>query len=260
MRLRMLSAIALAAFALPSFTQQATYVLDEDLRGTNLRVEGELEIQFYGLHDLQTWALGIEPTYPQDELKMEWVHTQPNGKKRKVTVSVPRPSGRSVAVHVDTFFEQVQLMQSMYPPDGGPPQGATAGLEEISLKLAGRLVPTPDPREHFRAGPKAAGDSKSVSFSWMHDPDKGSNGNGPLTPMKVTVTVEKRKNESTREMLRRLKQTVEKVKDIYPPNVEIDPGPNMTEATYRQTDHEKTRWQSGGADDGETVPISDLQD
>lgn len=102
---------------------------------------------------------------------------------KTITVRRERLPNQSIRSFMAAFHADVQAMLALYPPNVLP------NIPRMS--------------------------DSAFSVSWQHDTD----GAGPLQPITVTSSIEKRASESSEEAARRLRQQTDALMAIFPPNV-----------------------------------------
>lgn len=164
------------------FAQGGLPVRSDRFAGSTVNVQG--------LPPVVCWAPGqinaSTSTEKTDTLTAGWWH-QPNTdhSPRMIEVRVTRRPGQTPASFAAEFEELVRATADLFPPLGDNPS----------------TMPAPP--------------DGTLQAAWWHDMD----GAGPLHPIKIYVTVEKKAGESSAETARRLAKEVEETSKVFPPNV-----------------------------------------
>lgn len=176
-------------------TAPRTFNYNESLSGLRVQVGDTVDMTFFGASWLQdTYAeMRAGTAGTNDVMSMSWLWDF-RGNCVTINVSLERKSGQNASDFASDFADAVDAMMANYPPQC-PHQ----------------------PSNRSAASPSQNG---TMSVSWQHDPD----GEGPLQPVKVTASVEKKPNEGSRTQAKRLKQQVDALMDIFPANVPAQTG------------------------------------
>lgn len=172
---------ALLALLLVSSAATAQLAVPSGVPGQSLYVQGVIHAVYL---PPGAYASTHVPASTGSVVEISWEHDDDSAfGPRTVTVRRERLPNQSVASFMSAFHADVQAMLALYPPNVPPEIGR---FSEATL-----------------------------SVSWQHDLD----GAGPLTPITVTSSIEKRASESSEEAARRLKQQTEALSAVFPPNV-----------------------------------------
>lgn len=159
-----------------------------------------------------------------------WSENEPFYTCRKITVRAERRLYQSAANFAAEFRELVQQNMAWYPPNcSGPGSsslvaqggivmdfGKAAALARGSLPWRELTAPGDEVTSlPITSGPAVPEGEDTASISWQHDPD----GSGPLKPVNVTASTERRNGESSSSMAKRLGKLAKELMEIFPPNV-----------------------------------------
>ncbi len=176
---------ALLALLLVSAAASAQLTAASGVPGQSLYVQGVTRTVYL---PPGAYASTHSPASTGSVMEVSWKHDDGSHfGPRTINVRRERLPNQSIQSFMQAFRGDVQAMLTLYPPN----------------------VPTP------AGGPPIPPSESVLSVSWKHDMD----GEGPLQPITVTSSVEKRAGESSEEAARRLRQQTEALAATFPPNV-----------------------------------------
>lgn len=154
-----------------------------------------------------------------------------SGDCKTVTVRYERSPGQSQDDALEEFQDLVAQAAELYPPscshDAAGSSGIVFGGGATAAGARGQLpwAPEMNPGEEGGSLPMTEGTQPRdvLSIDWEHDFD----GNGPLKPVRVTASVEKRPNEGSASAARRLGKLAKALAKVFPPNVPKPAPPPM---------------------------------
>jgi len=164
-----------------------------------------------------------------------WSENEPFYSCRKITVRAERRLHQSPANFAQEFRELVEQNMAWYPPNCSGPSssslvasggivmdfGKAAAIARGSLPWRELTAPGDEVTSlPITSSPAVPENEDTASISWQHDPD----GAGPLEPVTVTASTERRNGESSSSMAKRLGRLAKELMEIFPPNVPTTPG------------------------------------